>query len=54
MDKIQQNVQTVRLDQPINIVIWNNTGFTCKSRQSPFVKWTPTKFELALNIKTAN
>ena len=48
---MQQNVQTVRLDQLINIATWVNTSFIAEIRQSPIAKYTPAEFfELAPKI----
>jgi hypothetical protein len=38
MDKIQKNVQTVRLDKLINIATWVNISFIAKIGQSPVSK----------------
>jgi hypothetical protein len=51
MDKMQKNMQTVRLDLLINIATWVNTSFIIKIRRSPIVKSTPKEFfELAPKI----
>jgi hypothetical protein len=42
MEQIQQNVQTVRLDELNNIAIWINVSSLLKVRQSPIAKWTLT------------